>query len=189
MDNNIAEHQEHKPGAYREAVGLFEDIEDLQDAVRELEGTAFPRDAISVLGTRKEIEEKFGMSTVNPDVAEDDPDSPRQPPVRPEEKTVGAGALVGCAAYIGAISLTLISAPLTLASTLVAVAIGGGSGAALGAILVKLIRQHLNKNIADQVGKGGLLLWVRTPDEERENIACNILQHHGAKHIKVHDID
>lgn len=188
MDIRTAEYEPHAPGMYREAVGLFEDIEDLQEAVRELEGTAFPRDAISVLGTRREIEEKFGETAVNPDIAEDDPDSPRQPPIRPEEEVIGAGALIGCSAYVGGVAFVMIAPPLSIAGTAVAVLLGACGGAALGVVLVKIIREHMNKNIAAQVDKGGLLLWVKTPDPERENIACEILQHHGAKHVKVHDI-
>ena len=194
MDNNVTSQDFLPEGEMviltkaREAVGLFTDEHKLQDAVRELETTAFPRDSITVLGTQKEIEEKFGSGSVDPLIAEDDPDSPRQPPIRPEEKTIGTSALIGCATYIGAVSAALIATPVTIPGTLAAVVLGGGGGAALGTTLAKLLGHHFDKNIEHQVEKGGLLLWVRTPDPDLEYIACNILLRHGATHVKVHDI-
>ena len=172
----------------REAVGLFTDADKLQDAVRELEGTAFPRDSITVMGNHKEIEEKFGDSIFDPISAEDDPDVPREPPVRPEEKTIGTSALVGAATYIGAVSAALIASPLTIPGSLAAIALGGSGGLALGSVLARLLGHHYGRNIEKQIEKGGLLLWVRTPDPELEYTACEILLRHGATHVKVHDI-
>lgn len=175
-------------GEFREAVGFFPDMESLQNAVRELEGSAFPRDAISVLGARDEIEKHFGSRTVNPDIAENDPDAPRQAPVRPEEKNIGAGALVGGVAYLGAVSAALMTMPASLPVSLAAVALGGGGGAAIGAALVSLLGHRLDLHTAEQMDKGGLLLWVRTPDVEREDMAYEIMKHHGAKDIRIHDM-
>lgn len=172
----------------REAVGLFDDITSLQEAVRTLENTAFPRQDISVLGNRKDIEEKFGAKAVAPAVVEDNPDAPRQSPVRTEEQVIGAGALVGGAAYVGAVAAAIAAGAVSIPATLFAVALGGGSGAAIGGALAKVLGDHYNHEIKEQIEKGGLVLWVRTPDEERENIACDIMQAHGAKHVKVHTI-
>ena len=193
MDNQIRlTDQIHTTPAYdapaREAVGLFTDVKDLQEAVRELEGAPFPRDSITVLGSRKDVREHFGTSTVDPIMAEDDPHAPRQAPVRPEEKTIAASALVGCAAYVGVVSATLVAAPVLVPGSLAAIALAGGGGAAIGGVLVKLMGDKFDKNIEEQVSRGGLLLWVRTPDSEREAIACDILRRHGATHINVHDI-
>lgn len=172
----------------RETVGLFEDAGRLQDAVRELESTAFPRDAISVLGTRHQIEEKFGQATVDPDLAEDDPAMPRQPPVRPEERNIAAGALVGCAAYVGVVSAAIAMGPASIPATLMAIVLGGGSGAALGAMLLRRLGHKFEHNIEEQIARGGLVLWVRTPDHDRETIAQAIMERNGAKHIRTHEI-
>ncbi len=94
------------------------------------------------------------------------------------DNSTGAGAGAGAGAS------TAVSIP----ATLVAVALGGGSGAAIGGALAKALGDHYNHEIKEQIEKGGLVLWVRTPDEERENIACDIMQAHGAKHVKVHTI-
>ena len=181
---------ENIPGeeTFREVVGLFSTMESLQEAVRELEGSAFPRDAISVLGSRSEIEKIFGTTAIDTLDAEDDPRVPRQAPPRPEEKNIGAGALVGGAAYVGAVTAALVTMPASIPLTLAAVALGGGSGAALGAGLVSVLGHKLDDLAAEQIEKGGLLLWVRTPDEEREIIAFDIMKKYGAQNNKIHDM-
>ncbi len=179
---------EYAPTTFREAVGLFPDMDSMQDAIRELEGSAFQRDAISVLGSRHEIEKIFGTTAIDTVMAEDDPRAPRQAPSRPEEQNIGAGALIGGIAYVGAVSAAIIAMPATIPLTLAAVALGGGSGAAIGAGIVSLLGNRLDHHAAEQLQHGGLLLWVRTPDAEREMIAVDIMRKHGAHHIKVHDM-
>ncbi len=172
----------------REAVGLFDNIDSLQEAVRALESTAFPRQDISVLGNRKDLEDKFGVSHVPPALVEDNAETPRESPVRTEEQVIGTGALVGVPAYIGAVSAAIAVGPVALPATLAAVTLGGAGGALLGGVMAKLLGDHYTHEVDAQIQKGGLLLWVRTPDQERENIACDIMQAHGAKNVRVHTI-
>lgn len=188
QDPNNLTTDEYAPATFREAVGLFPDMDSLQEAVRELEGSAFQRDSISVLGSRHSVEKIYGTTEIDTIQAEDDPRVPRQAPPRPEEKNIGAGAMVGGIAYVGAITAALITMPAGIPLTLAAVALGGGSGAAIGAGLVSLLGHKLDDHAAEQIEKGGLLLWVRTPDEERERIALDIMRKHNANHIKIHDM-
>jgi hypothetical protein len=171
----------------REAVGLFDNINALQEAVRALEAT-FPRQDISVLGNRKDLEEKFGAPAVSPAVVEDNAQVPRESPVREEEQAIGTGVMVGVPAYVGAVAAAIATGPVSIPATLAAVTLGGGAGAVLGGVTAKLLGNHYTHEIDAQIQKGGLLLWVRTPDQERENVACDIMQAHGAKHVRVHTI-
>lgn len=170
----------------REAVGLFKDPEQMENAIRELEGTAFPRDSISILGHQHMLEERFGRASV--DEYFDKNLDEREAPVRPEERTIGAGVLVGCATYIGVVSAGIALGPASLPVTLMAIVLGGGSGAAIGGLLLNRLRHQHEKHIQEQLAHGGMVLWVRTPDAERENIACDILKRHGATNVKIHDI-
>lgn len=174
--------------ANREAIGLFNDFEAMQNAIKELEATAFPRDSISILGHRHMLEERYGVAQAsdNPYAAEDDPNAPRVAPVRSEEQTIGASVLVGCAAYIGVVA-GLIMAPATVPVTLMAIALGGGGAAAAATLVHRLQHQH-KADVQEQIAKGGLLLWVRTPTAERETLACDILMRHGAHDVHIHDI-
>lgn len=175
-------------GRVREAVGVFRDLKHLEEAVRELESTAFPRDSITVLGAQKDVSTAFGRKPVTMERMEDDPRTPRRVPLRPEEKTIGAVLMIGCAAYVGVVAGLLATGSSPLHITIAAVLLGGCAGAAIGGIVVELIVRRMGRNIDREVGHGGLILWVRTPDSVRERLACEILQNHGARHIRVHDI-
>ena len=83
------------PGMFKEAVGVFKSTESLQNAIRALEGTAFPRQDISVMGSRNELQNTFGTKTVMPEFAMDNADTPRQAPSRPEEQTIGTAGMIG----------------------------------------------------------------------------------------------
>jgi hypothetical protein len=45
------------------------------------------------------------------------------------------------------------------------------------------------KDIEAQINKGGLLLWVRTCDADREARATAILRKHGADDVHVHSFE
>ena len=67
--------------------------------------------------------------------------------------------------------------------------IGGLSGGALGGILTNLLGDRNTKHIEEQIDRGGLLLWVRTPDREREDLAVQILRNNKALEVHAHDIE
>lgn len=172
----------------REAVGVFLDHEAMVRAIVELD-THFPRHAISVLGSKHDIVEKFGQSAVPPVLAEMAEDTPLQAPLRDEEKVVGSAVLIGTSAYVGAVALALAAGAVSVPATILAAVIGGGGGAAISGLLLKIFGDHYHKDIENQIEQGGLLLWVGTTDNEQEQLATNIMNKHGAKHVKiiVHD--
>lgn len=168
----------------REAVGIFTDMDALEEAISELEQTAFGREDISILGNKEDLKEKFGRPEVRPERVEDDPDAPRQTPVRMEERAVGTGAMIGGGAYLGAVGALLAAgAAVTIPAVITAAAIGGGSAGILARILGGSFDEHLEK----QIEKGGVVLWVKTIDEEHEKKAGDILKKHGARHVHIHE--
>jgi len=181
---------DHAPvaGYMREAVGLFLSGHDLQEAIRSLEGAAFPRQDISIMGTRGELENVFGSKTVDPHIAMDNADTPRAAPARPEEKNIGMSAMVSVPAYVGAIALAFSAAAVWFPATIDAAIIGGLGGGTLGAIMAKIFGDTDTRHYQEQIEKGGLLLWVRTPDREREEIAVEIMRRHQGREVHVHDI-
>lgn len=176
------------PGNIREAVGLFATSAELQDAIRHLEGTSFPRHDISVMGNEVELRKVFGTSSPSSDMAADSALTPRTAPSRPEEQTIGTAAAIGGGTYIGAMALALTAGAVTFPAILGAAILGGAGGAAIGAILSKLMGDRYTHHIEEQIRSGGILLWVQTPDKDREDLACSIMQAHGGTHIHVHDI-
>lgn len=175
--------------ADHEAVGLFDDEDHLQDAIRELEATAFPRDAISVRSydPRTDLEEK-NATIVDIEQLEDDPSASREAPVRAEEWTIGSVVAIGCTAYIGAVATVAVLGPVSLAATYGAIFMGGVAGALLAGTIVNGFTNRHRRHIHEQVAHGGMVMWVRTPDKKREDLACDILTRHGATHVRVHDM-
>ena len=76
----------------------------------------------------------------------------------------------------------------TAAAAIVGAAVAGGIGLAIGAALAKMIGEHHADALKDHLDKGGLLLWVRTPDGDHETRACDILKKAGAEDVHVHDL-
>ncbi len=175
------------PGTVPEVVGLFDTTDNLQEAIRQLEGTAFPRQDISIMGTRRDLEKIFGTKAVSPMIAADDAHTPRQAPARPEEEVIGGTALVGASAYIGAMGLALSAGAIAFPVAGAAI-IGGLGGGVLGGILARILDQSHNRHLEEQIERGGLLLWVRTPDENKESLAINIMTAHGGRHVHAHTI-
>ncbi|PZP55604.1 MAG: hypothetical protein DI586_06360 [Micavibrio aeruginosavorus] len=170
----------------REAVGLFHDMEQLQLAVKELERTEFPRDALSVLGTNQEaIEARFG--NIDIEKLENAPID-KDAPVLSEEKTIGSGVMIAGSVYIGAMAAALAAGAITIPAIITAAIIGGAGGGAVGAVLAKILGNNYDADIEEQLKKGGLLLWVRTSGGENENKACEILRRYGADHVHVHEL-
>ena len=176
------------PGLTREAVGLFTSVEDLQAAVRDLEGTAFPRQDISVMGARDELQKVFGEKTVDPRIAMESAQTPRQSLPRPEEKVIGGAALVGIPAYVGAMGAAMAAGAVAFPALVGAAVIGGLGGGTLGAFLVKMLGARDARHFEEQIERGGLLLWVRTPDVEREEIAMQIMHKNHGRKVHVCDI-
>lgn len=187
---NVTSKTREQTHADHEAVGLFADEEHLQDAIRELESTAFPRDAISVRSydPRTDLEERSSAVAIDSEQLEDDPSAPREAPVRTEEWMIGIGVAVGCTAYIGAVAAVAVLGPASLPATYAAILLGGAAGALLAGAVVSGFTNRHRRHIHDQVAHGGMVMWVRTPDKKREDLACDILTRHGATHVRVHDM-
>ncbi len=173
----------------REAVGVFDDRKLLYAAIAELENTAFPRQDISVLGGPHNVEKEFGAPAVNPLLVEDNPDAPRVAPIRPEEKALGAAVLVGGAAYFGGCAAAIMSASSSDWQLLTAITIGSAIGAIAGTSVAFAIGALMDRRIKNQIKKGGLVLWVRTPGPNRERLAREILRKYGGRDVHIHDIN
>jgi hypothetical protein len=175
------------PGTVREAVGIFKNMKDMRAAITELDDH-FPRHAISVLGGRAEVEAEFGRPVVPPEYALENPHAPHAAPVRTEEKVIGNALLVGGGGYLGAVAVALSAGALSIPAVITAVAIGAGTGAAVGGILARLLQGHFTREVEEQVEQGGLLLWVHAENADEEKLACDILRRHGADNVAVHTI-
>lgn len=85
---------------HKEAVGVFSNQRDMDEAIADLEAAMFPRHDISVIGSKAKMEERFGSETVSPELLEDNPQAPKDASIRPEEKTIASTVIIGVPAFL-----------------------------------------------------------------------------------------
>ncbi len=171
-----------------EAVGVFENFKTLQAAIYDLRMSGFSRGDISLLGGKEAMEEKLGSAYWRAADLEDNPDAPRAAFVSEEAIGELEGAVAGGFFFLGsAIAMAAMLTPLsTLAASIAAIAIGGGPGAVIGTFLARRVGQHHKDYYADQIRNGGILLWVRTVNKDKESLAVKILKGHSGRDVHVH---
>lgn len=172
-----------------EAVGVFEDFETLQAAIYDLMVAGVPRQDISLLGSQEALEEKLGKSYWRAEELEDDPRAPRASFVSEEAMGELEGGIAGGFFFLGSyIAMAALLTPAsTLAASIAAIAIGGAPSAVIGTLLARRAAKHHREYYQNQVEHGGLLLWVRTPDKEREDLVVKIMKEHSGRDVHVHD--
>jgi hypothetical protein len=174
----------------REAVGVFDGPETFQSAIDELLSSGFHRSQLSLLANENTVREKLGQQYGKALELADSPDVPRVAYVSPEAIGGAEGALIGTLVYVGATAAggAVIVGGGALAAAIAAIALAGGVGGLIGVILAKFVGDHHARYLQDQMDNGGLLLWVRTWNTERERRAIEILQRHSGSDVHVHSL-
>jgi len=171
-----------------EAVGVFDSFETLQAAFYDLRSVGFHHSDISLLAGQETLEEKLGKSYWRAPELEDDPRAPRA--IFVSEEAVGEleGAIAGGFFFLGSyIAMAAMLTPVsTLAASIAAIAIGGSPAAVIGTILARRVGKHHKDYYANQIQHGGILMWVRTRDKEREDLAVKIMKGHSGHDVHVH---
>ena len=175
-------------GETREAVGLFHDEKTLQSAADELLVNGFNHADLSLLAGHRSVETRLGGLYERVADLEDKPDVAFQAFVDSDSRTEGKGVLVGGLFYIGAVAAAgaIVASGGTVAALILGVAAGGGAGGLIGAALAGFLEKHHAHALQEHLDKGGLLLWVHTPDEAHEKRALEILRRAGAEDAHVH---
>ena len=173
-----------------EAVAVFDNGESLQDAVDELLSSGFNQAELSLLASEKAVEEKLGHAYRKVAELEDDVSVPRTAYVSTEARGDEEGGLIGGLVYVGAAAAAgaIVASGGALATVLASMAIAGGAGGLIGSFLAQLVGDHHARYIQEQLDHGGLLLWVRTRDNEHEQKAVSILKKHSAHDVHTHPI-
>lgn len=174
----------------REAVGVLDDAGALERTIDELEENGFDRTAVSLLASDSTVREKLGRHYRDVRQLEDAPDAPREVYVAAEEIGNAKGALIGGLTYVGALAAAggIVASGGALATALLAGVAAGGTGAAIGSVLAGLVGQQHAEHFDRQLERGGILLWVRTPDKDSEKRAMDILTRAGARDVHVHEL-
>lgn len=172
-----------------EVVGVFDSFDALQSAFYDLRMVGFSRYDISLLGSEEAIEEKLGKRYWRSSELEDDPRAPRAAFVSEEAIGELEGGIAGGFFFLGSYiaMLAMLTPASTLAASIAAIAIGGSPAAVIGALLARRVGKHHKDYYANQIEHGGILLWVRVADKEREELARKILEGHSGRDVHVHD--
>jgi len=174
----------------REAVAAFDDPEALKAAVSELQGSGFNRADISFLArdgmTSGHVEAEYGEART----VEDDPSVKREGVIEESDirqrRTLGISMAATVAAFAAA-GFTVMSGGAALVAAGAAAAAMGGVGG-IGALIGKAWGDGQDTFLREQLERGGILIWVRTPDEAAEARACAILRRHAAHDVHVHEV-
>lgn len=173
----------------RETVGVFHDAAGLRKAADELMVAGFDRSELSMLGSRKAVEEKLGDASQGAANLEDNPRVPMQAYIGPDALVEAKAAIVGVPAFIGACAAAApaIAQGASTTAVIIWAVIGAGAGLILGAISAKLMGNKTSAYLQNQIKSGGILLWVRTSTPERQQKASEIMKSAGATDVHVHD--
>ena len=172
----------------REVVGIFDRPEELQNAIDELLHSGFHRAELSLLASEHTVVEKLGHQYSKVSELADNPHVPRAAYVSSEAIGGAEGAVIGLLMYVGATAAAgaILVSGGTIAAGITTVALASGAGGLIGTILAKWIGDNHAQYLQEQMEHGGLLLWVRTRDGERERSAIEILQKNSGRDIHLH---
>jgi hypothetical protein len=150
-----------------EVVGRFVDAESFKAAVEALRAAGFEHSDLSILDSRESLAASESAG---------------------EAWREAMAGLIGEVKYIGPLTaaglIMVASGPVGVAvSGLVA---AGITGYALRELLEDIRATPHTEEFARALEQGAVLLWVRAPSEERQNVARDVLTRHGAKDVHLH---
>jgi hypothetical protein len=183
-------HMTERPEALREAVGVFESANDLQEAIDALLSSGFHRAELSLLADEHAVKEKLGRRYAGAEALADNSVVPRTAYISPEAIGDAQGGIVGSLVYVGAVAAAgaVVVSGGTILAAVVAATLIGGAGGLLGTLLAKWLGHTHAHYLQTQIDHGGLLLWVKTKDAPAEQRATNILKMHGSRDVHVHTL-
>jgi hypothetical protein len=174
----------------REVVAVFEHEDELHRVVEELQTAGFDRADISVLAPWKVVARKIGRKLQTVAEVQDRPDVPRAILVDRGSLGLAQGVLVAGPLYVASSGATIAFAASGADLPTIAMAgiAAGAMGAALGILPAIWVRRRHRRQMRDLLDRGGLVLWVRISNKNREKLAKTILDRHRAHDVHLHSI-
>ena len=169
-----------------EAVAVFHDVADLDKSVEALIEAGFDKDDVSLLASGAAVEEKLGHRYERVEEMEDDPAAPRVAYRTLADFAENERVIANSLTYLPAILAagTVVASAGVVAAAITSAAVGG---AVLRTVLARWLDKTHADHLQEQLEQGGLLLWVNTPTEEKQDTAQRILKAHAATDVHVHD--
>lgn len=168
-------------GTIREVVATFDDENALDEAVYDLETRGFDRAAFSLLASEDAVAKNLGHRYRQVKDVEDEANVARDTFFSRVSRLEADYLPAPIFAAVGAVAVAGIGSMLN-------VLVAAGAGAALGAVLSRVVHQRHATEVQEQLARGGLLLWVNVRNQTEERTALEILRAHSAHDVHAHDI-
>ena len=154
----------------RETVAVFDDSEKLESAVSALQSNGFDRSSLSFVAGETASRDS-------------DPSAGHQPVVTDtdlrQERVLGT-ALAATIAAFAAAGFAVATAGVGVAAVAAAAAAGGVG--AVGNLVGRKLANDEESVLHERLAHGSVLLCVRTPDDDAERRALDVL-HHYSEHV------
>jgi hypothetical protein len=169
----------------REAVAVFDDAGKLESAVSELQSNGIDRSELSFLAHTS----PGGCLPGDLRRAADDPATPRESVVSDTDLRQGRVLGTGLAATIAAFAAAgfTVATGGVAAATIAAAAVAAGGVGAASTLFGRKLADDQTSFLDAQLARGGVLLWVRTPDAATEQTVLEVLRRHSAG-VYLHDL-
>jgi hypothetical protein len=175
----------------REVTGVFHSRDGLNAAVEDLLLAGFDRADIDVVASLDEVTKRLGVYVAAEALA-DIPVAPRRSFFGPEDVTLVVALVAAIFAAAGAMvaALGVVSKGGSYGFIVLASVVAGLLCGILGAaIAVRFVRRDERQGLDQLMAERGLVLWVRTRSPEREAQAQEVMRRHGARAVRVHEIE
>jgi len=174
----------------REAVAVFDSEEEMLDVIDELGSAGIDRSEMSVLPSVETVEKQIGHRLTSVNETVDDPAIGRAIPLDMASFGEAQGVLIAAPAYVGAISMAIASVVIVEDYVMIAilVTVGASLGAFVGYFLAAWLKKNHQRHVDKQLERGGLVLWIQIRDKLHEDHITDILSHHEAHGVHIHNI-
>lgn len=175
----------------REVAAVFRREDVLEDAIQALLHAGFDRSDIDIMGDIETVRRRLGALYVPPEEIADVPGAPRRAYIARDDIASATAGVAGLLFYLGAATaaMTVVASGGSLALVAAAAAAAGAVGAGIGASAIHLLGKKQAQELELQLMAGGIVVWVRVRDPEKEAQAQEILLRFGGEAIRVHDIE
>ncbi len=175
----------------REVVGAAQSREELDALVDRLTTSGFDRSDISLMASHDAVVQKLRAIYRDPVEIAEAPDLPRRDLVTRDDVSSVSAVVFGTLVSVGALgaALPVIASGGALAAIVAAALTGGAAATAIGKVIRDRIVKGLDAaTLENDLLHGGLVVFVRARDPEREEEAMAIMRDCGARNVHVHEV-
>jgi hypothetical protein len=133
------------------------------------------------------VKKRIGHLYPSTTEAADDPQAP-QAAFRSRHSRAEVEAVVRIPFYIRGFvgAWAVVSTGGALAAAIAATILGGAIGGGLGGLVALAVARRHTRHVQEQLGKGGLVVWVTTLDSASEKKAAEVLQRCDGSAVRIH---